>query len=493
MMRCLSALACLLALFAPPAGGATNYVDASSGDDGRDGLSPAGAWRSLDRVNGRTFEAGDVILFRAGTRYEGHLEPKGSGRVEGGRVVPIVVDMYGDGPMPRIDGGGKFAEAVLLKDVEFWEVRHLEVTNTGPERAGWRAGVRVVSDQGRAVRHVRLSGLVVHDVNGDLRKSREGCGIYFESRGRSSHFEGLVVERCHVYRTDRNGICQRGALGARSTGVVVRENLLEDIGGDGIKVWGSDDALIERNVLRGGRQRCEDAAAGIWPFDSDRTVIQYNEVSGMKGTNDGQAFDADFRCRGTTIQYNYSHDNDGGFLLVCAPGRAYCEGTVVRYNVSQNDGVGGARVIQIGGGPRNTHIYNNTIYVGPRQDLPLVSFNEWNGAWAEGTRFSNNVFYVDGRARYRLGQSRGTSFDHNIYFGPHDGRPADEAAVLDRPALVAPGTGAAGFGSLGGYRWAAGARPVVGTALPDAGARHDFFGTPISASQPVCVGVHQVP
>jgi hypothetical protein len=150
-------------------------------------------------------------------------------------------------------------------------------------------------------------------------------------------------------------------------------------------------------------------------------------------------------------------------------------------------------VIQIGGGPRNTHIYNNTIYVGPRQDLPLVSFNEWNGAWAEGTRFSNNVFYVDGRARYRLGQSRGTSFDHNIYFGPHDGRPADEAAVLDRPALVAPGTGAAGFGSLGGYRWAAGARPVVGTALPDAGARHDFFGTPISASQPVCVGVHQVP
>jgi len=129
-------------------------------------------------------------------------------------------------------------------------------------------------------------------VNGDLRKSHEGCGIYFESRGgRASHFEDLVIEGCHVVRTDRNGICQRSGSTARSLGVVIRGNLLEDIGGDGIKVWGSNGALVEHNVLRGGRTRCEDYAAGIWPWDSDDTVIQYNEVSGMKGTKDGQGFD----------------------------------------------------------------------------------------------------------------------------------------------------------------------------------------------------------
>ena len=76
--------------------------------------------------------------------------------------------------------------------------------------------------------------------------------------------------------------------------MIIRGNLLEDIGGDGIKLWGSNGALVEHNVLRGGRMRCKDAAAGIWPWDCDDTVIQFNEVCGMKGTVDGQGFDSDF-------------------------------------------------------------------------------------------------------------------------------------------------------------------------------------------------------
>jgi hypothetical protein len=475
----------VLAVVAWPALGAAYYVDSGGGDDAADGRAADRAWRTLEAVNARTFAAGDVILFKAGTAYAGRLEASGSGAPG----APVVVDQYGDGALPRIDGGGKFPEAVLLRNAEFWEVRNLEVTNAGARREAFRAGVRVVSDRGAAVRGVRLANLVVHDVNGDLRKQREGCGIFFESRGRGSHFEGLVVERCHVYKTDRNGICQRGALGARSTGVAIRENLLEDIGGDGIKVWGCDDAVIERNVLRGGRMRCDDAAAGIWPFDSDRTVVQYNEVSGVRGTNDGQAFDADFRCRGTTIQYNYSHDNEGGFLLVCSPRRSYCEDTVVRYNVSQNDGVDAARVIQIGGGPRNTHVYNNTIYVGPKRDVPLVSFNEWDGAWAEGTRFTNNVFYVDGRVSYRFGRSRGNVFDHNVFYGRHEGRPDDAAGSTERPGLVAPGTGGSGFGSLAGYRWGRGAAAIPGVTIPMGGGR-DFFGDPVRGDESPSVGVH---
>ena len=169
----------------------------------------------------------------------------------------------------------------------------------------------------------------MHDVNGDLRKSHEGCGIYFESLGgKESRFDDLRIENCHVARTDRNGICQRRSEGAaRSLGVVIRGNLLEDIGGDGIKPWGSDGALVEHNVLRGGRMRCQDAAAGIWPWDCDDTVIQFNEVSGMHGIVDGQGFDSDFLCRRSIFQYNYSHDNDGGFMLICTPGDSYCDDT----------------------------------------------------------------------------------------------------------------------------------------------------------------------
>lgn len=50
-------------------------------------------------------------------------------------------------------------------------------------------------------------------------------------------------------------------------------------------------------------------------------------------------------ARGTVIQYNYSHDNYGGLVLVCNDGTADASfnvgnlGTIVRYNVSIGDGV----------------------------------------------------------------------------------------------------------------------------------------------------------
>ena len=57
-------------------------------------------------------------------------------------------------------------------------------------------------------------------------------------------------------------------------------------------------------------------------------------------------FDSDWNCRGTVIQYNYSHDNYGGLVLVCNDGTADASFNVgnlgqliVRYNVSIGDGV----------------------------------------------------------------------------------------------------------------------------------------------------------
>lgn len=86
----------------------TYYVDGATGRDTNPGRSPAAAWRSLERVNQVTFQPGDRVLFKAGTRYTGQLKPQGSGKVTGGKVVPITIDMYGKGTKPRIDAEGKF-------------------------------------------------------------------------------------------------------------------------------------------------------------------------------------------------------------------------------------------------------------------------------------------------------------------------------------------------------------------------------------------------
>ncbi|UCC22785.1 MAG: hypothetical protein JSW23_01575, partial [Planctomycetota bacterium] len=78
------------------------YVDSNDGNDNNSGTSPEQAWKSLAPVNSMTFMPGNKILFKAGTTYTGQLKPQGSG-AEGS---PIVINMYGDGNKPRIDGEG---------------------------------------------------------------------------------------------------------------------------------------------------------------------------------------------------------------------------------------------------------------------------------------------------------------------------------------------------------------------------------------------------
>jgi hypothetical protein len=190
------------------------------------------------------------------------------------------------------------------------------------------------------------------------------------------------------------------------------------------------------------------------------------------------------------FQYNYSHDNDGGFMLICTPGNSYCEGTVIRYNISQNDGLNTARVFHFGGGARNTSVYNNVIYVGPQQDLPLLLFTEWDGGNADNTRFTNNIFYVDGKVSYQWGKSTNNVFENNVFYGRHQNPPTDPRAILDRPPLIDPGSGDYGLDSTGGYQLREPLVQFLGRAIEDNGGR-DFFGTPLPQNAPLFVGVHQ--
>jgi hypothetical protein len=463
------------------------HIDSAHGDDSATGLSPDQAWRGLEKANAVDLKPGDKLLFKSGGRWSGRFKPQGGGD----EAALVSIGRYGDGPLPRIDGEGRFPDAVLLENMSFTEIADLEITNLGSKTAPWRTGVRISADGTGAMRNVSLRRLFVHDVNGDLRKSHEGCGIYFEARGgNDTHFDGLLIENCRVERSDRNGICQRGHGKVRSRNVIIRGNTLEDIGGDGIKLWGTNGGLIERNVVRNARARCteNEAAAGIWPFACDDTLIQFNEVSGTKGTKDGQAYDSDYWCRRTVFQYNYSFENEGGFMLICSPGNAVNEDTVIRYNISVHDGIDSARVFHFGGGAARTHVYNNTIVIGPHQDLPMLLFTEWDRGIARDSRFTNNLFIVEpgGRASYRLSPSRGNVFEANLFSGRHDGLPAG-CATAAAPAFAGPLKPAPGFASLKAFRPAAGAKFPKGKVVPDNGGR-DFFGNPVSRDQAPSIG-----
>jgi hypothetical protein len=377
-------------------------------------------------------------------------------------------------------------EAVLLDNVEYYEVNNLEITNTGPTRVAGRTGLLISVNDFGVAHHIHLKNLYVHDVNGsNVKADGGGNGIHFRCTGANARFDDLLIENCHLVRTDRNGItgkndyCYPWWHWNPSTNVVIRGNLLEDIGGDGIVPIGCDGALVEHNTLRGGRQRANDHAAGIWPWGCKNTVIQFNEVSGMRGTLDGQGFDSDYECSGTIIQYNYSHDNDGGFLLVCAPGDSdyACRNSIIRYNISQNDG-SDSRIFHISGKTLNTQIYNNVIY--SDLDNTLIQFANWNEGVPDNTQFYNNIFYIAGQVDYVWGTTSGTVFENNVFYGNHIGAPADPYGQTSDPLFLGVGTGGDGLDMLGGYALQDDS-PARNTGKEVSGnGGRDFWGNPLS-------------
>ncbi len=74
------------------------YIDAQNGNDNNDGKTPQTAWRSIDKVNNTTINAGNKILFRKGQKWIGSLEIKNSGTANN----PITIGSYGNGNMPII-------------------------------------------------------------------------------------------------------------------------------------------------------------------------------------------------------------------------------------------------------------------------------------------------------------------------------------------------------------------------------------------------------
>jgi len=428
------------------------YVDALRGSDANSGKSPEKAWESLDKVNSTPLAPGDRVLFRAGNVWRGQLRVTCSGNAQ----KPLLFGAYGKGPRPRIDAAGGYQDALLVRNAQFVELRDFELTNHGDGQAT-RRGLHLVADNIGTLKRVTVSGLYIHDVNGTEKETDNG-GIIFETHGDlvPSNFDGLQITRNIIWKVDRTGITSRSYHWKRthwfpSVNVVISDNWVGDVGGDGIVPWATDGALIEHNIVQGANERAGCANAGIWPWSTDNSTFRLNEASGVKTTKDGEGFDSDYNSRNTCFEYNLSHDNDGGFMLVCSPGDRKREenvgniGTIVRYNISKDDH---ARTFHVSAA-ENTLVCSNAIYVEKGADLQLVLLSNWSG-WAQDLQFANNLFHVEGTAAYGheiggsddgsyiigpgWGPAKGVRFSGNRYDGEHRNKPEDDS----RPCSPAP-------------------------------------------------------
>jgi len=356
---------------------ATYYLDSLNGRDSNDGLTELRAWQSMDRANQLTCSPGDRILLRRGGAWRGPgFKASGSGSTNS----PILLADYGDEllPPPLIDGVGPHEPAVLLQNVQNWTIRNLELTQQGqtPQNLDpnnekgkdadqnsdeyMRAVVHVLAigppndpncGEACTVRNIRLENLVVHD--GTWNGIYASGGYYQLKTARFGFLDNLVIQGVESFTNHKAGIeitCTyfQERIYAASN-VCVLDSRLQGNGGDGVMVGPVFNGLLDGNTCAyNGRIR--NARVGCWTWDSENTVIQFNESHhnmtplANSTARDGAGFDLDLGTENGLIQYNWSHDNQGeGYLFVSWPvGFGYSRGeshnAQMRYNLSERDG-----------------------------------------------------------------------------------------------------------------------------------------------------------
>ncbi|WP_412543116.1 hypothetical protein R8Z50_11785 [Longispora sp. K20-0274] len=497
------ACAALLGIaLAPAPAFATNtgyYVDCSAASNGTG--TQASPFKTLAAINAVPLGAGDTVSFKRGVTCSGQFAPVGSGTSSS----KIVIGAYGTGTaLPRIDANGA-TQAVLLSNNAYLTLQDLELTATG-DNTTTRRGVYVYAVDAGVVHGVTVRDLYIHDVRGKMPSAFPGSpagspigkwkdasgGIVVDAEGGTTPtaFDGLQIEDNELRGVDREGIyfwsnwCRRPELAAWTdpatgcvedwfphTDAVVRGNRLYDIGGDGIVPKTATDTLVEHNTLIGFNRRSDSNNAGIWTANTINTTVQYNEAAGGLSTHDAQGFDVDQSTDGAIFQYNYSHDNEGGFFLICPVATA--QNFVIRYNISVNDK---NRLFQVcTGSVVNGQIYNNTIVVG--NGLSPLVLTEDNTANNLDIEFRDNIVSKEdtGTLGWHLSDPN-VIIDHNAFHNVATHANATNTVTAPHGLLAAQ------VRDPNGYRLGTGAATLGAGVLVSGNGGRDYFGAAVSGS-----------
>lgn len=477
------------------------YIDSQNGDDKNNGASADKAWKSLNKINGFLFIPGDSILFKCGGSWDGQLVPKGSGS-DG---LPIVFSSYGSGNKPVLNGKGTFDQVIQLNDLSYIEVYNLEITNT-TSLIGNRLGV-LVKNNGTAKKHIYLRNLYIHDVVGDYSfttgKSTGGIGIVGTT---GTLLNDIRIEDCEIANVSRVGIYSDLLVGTAAvqgnrpiTNFVIRRNKIHHCAGDGVIVRYAYRPLIEFNTVYENHDFSETLVGygvALWCRSTDEATFQYNEIYNTRGSKDGEAFDADEDAYRTVVQYNYSHDNEGGFMLFTSSSTD----AIVRYNVSVNDGGIGLHVFDFpvwAAHVRATGIIHNNTVVLPTGSNAVIVDEALTTA-----NFYNNIFCNKGSGALNVFSGGLTAtFGNNLYYGYSPLPVTDATALLSDPLLIAPfsySVGVSDPNNTNGFKLKANS-PCLGKAVSTAvmlgnywttNAVVDFWGNAIK-NQPLNIGAFQ--
>ncbi len=395
------------------------------GNDGASGISRAGAWRTIERVNRAKLGPGDKVLFEAGRKFSGNLRltAEDSGSAES----PVVIGSTEGGRAALLAGLGT---GISVASAENLRLENLEILGAGAATNGGY-GVRcdnlgtngqrlgnltidrvevsgfgvhgiLISGVQAGFEHVRVTGCVIHD---NLRGGMEIAGRLPYDSPLYAHAD-VVVRDCETFHNPGDPNFARNHSGS---GIV----LYQVDGGSMVRCASWDNGFMGDNRAGGG--------VGLWVCASRRVVIQEcesfaNKTRGM----DGGGFDIDGGCEECALQYNYSHDNDGpGLMVYTYPYASHRDhGNVVRFNISENDSrrsrtYAGLWVRADGRTMDGLEVYNNTVVTGGWSDQAAFV----HGDGVQGG-FRNNIFVARGGGQaLRVTEPRpALRFEGNLYW-----------------------------------------------------------------------------
>jgi len=242
--------------------------------------------------------------------------------------------------------------------------------------------------------------------------------------------------------------------------IVIQNNDMRYIGGDGVVLLATVNSFIDHNTLYHAFYlgRTGYACAGLWPHSSENCVMQYNEVAYThlpSGCGDGEGLDVDIACENTLVQYNYVHHNSGGGLLICdnTTGGVH-RNTVVRNNVFfDNGGYGAGGFITVSSRVNQVELYNNTI-VTTSNHCFIITADWGNVGNPKDFTFTNNLFVSkysitgdnDGIYRFWTNNLTNYSFNNNLFWQIGDvSALGDARELVFDPQITAPTAGYDGF------------------------------------------------
>ena len=511
---------------------APTYYVSPGGDDTHSGLSPAAAWQTIARVNAGSYPAGAIIQFAGGHTYAGSIALHD---LDGTAGAPITITSDSSGVATLSSSG---ASGIALKDSQGVVISRLKLVGDGSSSADGLALENTLA-AGQQRTFIRI---VDTEVTG-----YGGCGVVLW--GDASGFTDVGIFGVNSHDNKKCGIQTLNA-GANFKNIIhadvrVEHSTVSNIAGlpsppshtgDGIVLGGVEGGLMQYNLVHDcayNNGSTGGGAAGIWAWQSNRVVIQYNEVynisSGLNRT-DGDAFDLDGGVTHSVVQYNYSHHNDGAGVLVCTfVGSDPTEHNVVRYNISESDAqthFGAITLYQNSGSPvQDLRVYNNTLYVsnvnapaiystggasqvGIYNNIMLASgYGSGGSAYLvymddTSATFAGNAYWAENSAYWGifLGSSSYTDLASFRAAGYEKVGSLATGMAVD-PKLASPGGGgtlndAGLLSTLAAYRLQPGS-PLIDAAqdVPTlTGAprgAHDYFGGSVCAGAACDIGAHE--